>query len=83
MYGADESTYSAAGALPLLNSWPRMLVGQCPLNIEALFERIRTSRVFAGAQSGIYITAVSGLEIARWDVAGKAIGIPTSRREGG
>lgn len=83
MYGAGESTDAALGAVPLINSWRRMLIGQDPLNIEAIFERIRTGGVFAGAQGGVYVTALSGVEIALWDLAGKAMGLPVYQLLGG
>ena len=46
-------------------------------------ERIRTLGIFAGAQGGQYITALSGLEIALWDLAGKALGLPVYQLLGG
>jgi galactonate dehydratase len=60
-----------------------MLIGQDPLNIEAAFERIRTSGIFAGAQSGVYVTALTGIETALWDIAGKALGLPVYQLLGG
>lgn len=50
--GQGETTDAAQGNVPLIQSFARLLVGQDPLNIEAAFERIRTSGVFAGAQAG-------------------------------
>src|SRR5579864_6831590 len=47
--GQGESTDAAQGNVPLIQSFARMLIGQDPLNIEAAFERIRTTGVFAGA----------------------------------
>src|ERR671930_1292307 len=81
--GHGESTDAAAGNVPLIRSFARMLIGQDPLNIEAAFERIRTSGIFAGAQSGQYVTALSGVEIALWDLAGKALGLPVYQLLGG
>ena len=81
--GQGESTDAATGNVPLIQSFSRMLVGQDPLNIEAAFERIRTSGVFAGAQAGQYVTALTGVEIALWDVAGKALGLPVYQLLGG
>ena len=81
--GQGESTDAAAGNVPLIRSFGRMLIGQDPLNIEAAFERIRTSGVFAGAQAGQYVTALTGLEIALWDIAGKALGLPVYQLMGG
>ena len=60
-----------------------MLVGQDPLNVDALWERIRVSGIFAGAQGGQYITALTGIEIALWDLAGKATGLPVYQLLGG
>jgi len=74
--GQGESTDASSGNVPIIRSFSRMLVGQDPLNIEAAFERIRTAGVFAGAQSGQYVTALTGVEIALWDIAGKALGVP-------
>src|SRR6266496_586443 len=81
--GQGESTDAAMGNVPLINSFSRMLIGQDPLNIEAAFERIRTSGIFAGAQSGQYVTALTGVEIALWDLAGKALGVPVYQLLGG
>jgi galactonate dehydratase len=81
--GQGECTDAAMGAVPLIRSFARFLVGQDPLNIEAAFERIRTAGVFAGAQSGQYVTALTGVEIALWDIAGKAMGLPVYQLFGG
>jgi galactonate dehydratase len=81
--GQGESTDAAQGNVPLIRSFARMLVGQDPLNVEAAFERIRTAGIFAGAQGGQYITALTGVEIALWDIAGKALGLPVYQLLGG
>jgi galactonate dehydratase len=81
--GQGECTDAAMGAVPLIHSFARFLVGQDPLNIEAAFERIRTSGIFAGAQGGVYVDALTGIEIALWDIAGKAIGVPVYQLLGG
>lgn len=81
--GQGECTDAAMGSVPMIRSFARFLTGQDPLNIEAAFERIRTSGVFAGAQAGQYVTAVSGVEIALWDIAGKTLGLPVYQLLGG
>lgn len=81
--GQGESTDAAQGNVPLIRSFARLLVGQDPLNVEAAFERIRTSGVFAGAQAGQYVTALTAVEIALWDIAGKATGLPVCQLLGG
>jgi len=83
LVGQGEATDAVAGGAPLVAGFRRMLIGQDPLNIELLFERIRTSGIFAGAQAGQYIAALSGVEIALWDLAGKALGLPVYQLLGG
>ncbi len=81
--GQGESTDASQGNVPLIRSFARLLVGQDPLNVEAAFERIRTSGVFAGAQGGQYVTALTAVETALWDIAGKATGLPVYQLLGG
>src|SRR5207248_3085181 len=83
LVGQGETTDASAGNVPLIRGFGRMLIGQVPLNVEAAFERIRTSGVFAGAQSGQYVAALTGIEIALWDLAGKALGVPVYQLLGG
>ena len=83
LIGQGEATDAAVGSASLIRSWRRFLVGQDPLNVDAIWERIRTSGIFAGAQGGQYVTALSGLEIALWDLAGKALGLPVYQLLGG
>jgi galactonate dehydratase len=81
--GQGECTDASQGAVPLIKSFRRMLVGADPLNVEAIWERIRTAGIFAGAQSGQYVTALTAVEIALWDIAGKALGVPVYQLLGG
>jgi len=83
IYGQGEATDAAVGAVSLIRSWRRQLIGRDPLDVEAIWERIRTGGLFAGAQGGQYITALSGLEIALWDLAGKALELPVYQLLGG
>ena len=83
LYGQGESTDAAVGTVALVNQFRQFLVGQDPLNVDALWERIRVSGIFAGAQGGQYVTALTGLEIALWDLAGKALGLPVYQLLGG
>ncbi len=83
IYGQGECTDAAVGAASLIRGWRRMLIGRDPLNVEAIWERIRTGGIFAGAQGGQYVTALSGIEIALWDLAGKALGLPVYQLLGG
>jgi galactonate dehydratase len=81
--GDGEAVDAVSGAAAIVAGFRSALVGASPLNIEALFERIRTSGIFAGAQSGQYITALTAVEIALWDLTGKALGVPVYQLLGG
>lgn len=73
-YGEVRDASSATYALMLKSR----LVGENPLNVDKLFRRIKQ---FGGhsRQGG----GVSGIEIALWDIAGKAWGVPLWQMLGG
>jgi len=81
--GQGEGTDAVQGGVGLIGMFRRFLVGQDPLNVDALFERIRAAGIFAGAQAGQYVAALSAVEIALWDLAGKALGLPVYQLLGG
>jgi galactonate dehydratase len=83
LIGQGESTDAAVGTPALLRSFRPRLLGKDPLNVDAIWEELRRGGIFAGAQGGQYITALSGLEMALWDVAGKALGLPIYQLMGG
>jgi len=83
LVGQGESTDAAVGTPALIRSFRRFLVGKDPLNIDAIWEELRRSGIFAGAQGGQYTTALSGLEIALWDLVGKALALPVYQLMGG
>ena len=83
LVGNGEAVDAISGGAGIVEGFRNFLVGQDPLNIEALWERIRTSGIFGGAQSGQFVTALTGVEIALWDLAGKALGLPVYQMMGG
>lgn len=82
LIGQGESTDAAMATPVLIQSFKRFLIGRDPLNVDAIWEQLRRN-VFSGAQGGQYITALSGLEIALWDLAGKALALPVYQLLGG
>ncbi len=81
--GNGECIHGAEGCAPMVHSLKRHLIGEDPRNVDALFEKMRRSRLFDGAMSGVTVTAMTGIEIALWDLAGKACGQPVYRLLGG
>lgn len=58
------------------------VVGEYPLEIERLLHRMYEGSIFFGRQ-GAAIQAMSGIEIALWDIAGKVASQPVYRLLGG
>lgn len=59
------------------------LVGENPLDIDRLFVTIRDRLAGIHTQNGLVMAALSGIEIALWDLAGKLTGLPVYRLLGG
>jgi len=83
LIGQGESTDAAEGTPGLIRSFRHSLAGRDPLNIDAIWDELRRRGIFAGAQGGQFTTALSGLEIALWDLAGKALNLPVYQLMGG
>ena len=60
-----------------------LLLGEDPLNIEPLYTKMMLSTGGAGSLAGVTVTAISGVEIALWDLAGKILGAPVYTLLGG
>ena len=58
------------------------LVGEDPRDIERLWERMHR-RAYKHARGGIVIAAISGIDIALWDLRGKMANMPVWRLLGG
>ncbi len=81
--GIGES-YWGAGVKELMLAYCRPVVlGQDPLQIDVLYTRMIAQGSGAGSIAGATVTAVSGVEIALWDLAGKVLGAPVYELLGG
>lgn len=83
LFGEGEAVDAVSGAAPIVLGFRNSLVGQSPLNVEAIFERIRTSGIFGGAQAGQFVAALTAVDMALWDLTGKALGVPIYQLMGG
>jgi L-rhamnonate dehydratase len=74
---AVAALVSAPGSHAIANSLRDLLIGEDPLDVERLWEKMYRGVIYIGRR-GIAIHAVSGLDIALWDIKGKAVGKPVS-----
>lgn len=59
-----------------------LLLGANALNVELLWEQMFASTSFYGRR-GLPVMAISGIDLALWDIAGQAAGVPVWRMLGG
>lgn len=59
-----------------------VVVGQDPLEARALFDRVYHASFYHGRR-GTFIQAMSAVDIALWDLAGKQLGVPVYKLLGG
>ncbi|MBM3726017.1 MAG: hypothetical protein FJW40_11405 [Acidobacteria bacterium] len=64
------------------NHLKHLFLGANPLNIELLWDQTFASTSFYGRR-GLPVMALSGLDLALWDIAGKHAGVPVHRLLGG
>lgn len=83
IWGCGEAVDAVAGTYHLVKIFGERIKGKSPLNVHRLFEDIRRSGFFQGAQSGMYIAVLSAVETALWDLAGKALHLPVYQLLGG
>jgi L-alanine-DL-glutamate epimerase-like enolase superfamily enzyme len=82
--GLGECVHGGHQAIAIIqHELADMLIGRDPFAIDALFEEMRRRRVFEGGFAGALITALTGIEIALWDLKGKALKVPVYELMGG
>ncbi len=60
-----------------------LLIGADPRDVEPIWETLYASMRLRGHESGFLLEAISGVDIALWDVVGKHVGEPVHRLLGG
>jgi len=81
--GTGECIHGRSASPAIINDMKEMLINQDPMNVDRLFEMIRRAYIFDGALAGNVISALSGIEIALWDLVGKATNLPVYQLLGG
>lgn len=83
IYGCGEGVDAVPGTYHFVKMLEQRLKGKSPLNVHRLFEDLRKSGIFEGAQSGMYVAVLSAIETALWDLTGKVFGMPVYQLLGG
>ncbi len=77
-----QAMIHAHGTHVLGRGLEEMLLGQDPLQPEALWEKMYTGSFMTGRR-GLGICAMGALDMALWDIRGKALGVPCWQLLGG
>jgi L-rhamnonate dehydratase len=72
---AVRAIVNAPGSHAIANSLRNLLVGEDPLEVERLWQKMYRGLIYVGRR-GIALHAISGIDIALWDIKGKALGRP-------
>ncbi|MCC6366802.1 MAG: mandelate racemase/muconate lactonizing enzyme family protein [Bryobacterales bacterium] len=83
IHGIGEAYWGAGVKDIVLNQLKPLVVGEDPLNVDKLYTRMIMMSAGAGTQSGVAVTAASGIEIALWDLAGRILETPAVNLLGG
>ena len=79
---AVRALVNASGSHAIANSLHDLLVGEDPVDVERLWQKMYRGLIYIGRR-GIALHALSGIDIALWDIAGKAAGKPVHELLGG
>ncbi|HXH87970.1 MAG TPA: mandelate racemase/muconate lactonizing enzyme family protein [Gaiellaceae bacterium] len=72
---AVQALVQQRGSHAVATSLRDALLGEDPLDVERLWDKMYRSLIYVGRR-GIAIHAISGVDIALWDIKGKALGKP-------
>ena len=82
VYGVGEARPDITGLGvkdAVLNAFRRMLIGQDPFDIDRLTTQMMWRVSYLGGNHGVAVHAVTGIEIALWDLTGKLLGMPVRK----
>jgi len=72
---AVQALVQQRGSHAVATSLRDALLGEDPMDVERLWDKMYRSLIYVGRR-GIAIHAISGVDIALWDIKGKALGKP-------
>jgi L-rhamnonate dehydratase len=84
----DSSPMAVKGAIEgplshtIVTGLKHVVIGEDPFETEYLWHKMYRANIYAGRR-GIAIHAMSGIDLALWDIKGKALGMPVWKLLGG
>ncbi len=60
----------------LAEEWKEKLIGQDPMNIDYIWNKLYVPKIIG--RKGLATRAISGIDMALWDIKAKALGVPLS-----
>ena len=82
LYGTGE-IFFAPGLTAIVRDVAEVVSGEDPRNIDYLTKKMRRACSGAGSNAGIVHNAITGIEIALWDILGKSLQAPVWQLLGG
>jgi galactonate dehydratase len=83
LYGWGEATleWKTKGVVGAVEDIGRLLIGEDPNRIEHLYQMMTRQYFWRAGIEGM--SAISGIDMALWDIKGKALGVPVYELRGG
>jgi len=68
--------FNSEGILEHIHALKRLVIGEDPLQVDYLFQKMTEGKMIHGSWTGSLCSAISGIETALWDLAGKILKVP-------
>jgi L-rhamnonate dehydratase len=78
----NKAVISAPFSSPVVQGLKHLLVGEDPFDVTRLWRRMYEGTIYSG-RDGAVIHAMAGVDIALWDIKGKALKVPVHQLLGG
>lgn len=84
-YGEMGLTYGRAkdAAYGMAKDFGRLILGMDPMQTEKIWDKLHRTTFWGMGNGGVVMSAISAIDIALWDIKGKALGVPCYQLLGG
>lgn len=79
-FAYSEATHGSFG---IIRDFAEKIIGEDPMEIEAIWQKLYTRTFWGYGGGGLIFGAMSAIDIALWDIKGKALGVPVYQLLGG